>query len=80
MCATCQILNSLTGVSGSEHSPLIYLKEIKKKFFLTLIYLLCVRERECEQRRERERIPSRLRTVSVEPDKGLELTNFEIMS
>lgn len=26
---------------------------------------------------ERERIPSKLRAVSAEPDEGLELTNYE---
>ena len=30
--------------------------------------------------RERERIPSRLRTVSTEPGMGLELTDHEIMT
>ena len=35
----------------------------------------------CRDRdRERKRIPSRLRTVSTEPDAGLELTNREIMT
>ena len=39
------------------------------------------RERaERERERGRERIPSRLYTVSVEPDAGLELTNCEIMT
>ena len=33
-----------------------------------------------ERERERERIPSRLLTVSTEPDVGLELTNCEIMT
>ena len=32
------------------------------------------------ERRGRERIPSRLRTVSAEPDTGLELVNCEIMT
>ena len=32
------------------------------------------------RKRERERIPSRLRTVSPEPDAGLELMNREIMT
>ena len=36
--------------------------------------------RERERERKKERIPSRLRTVSVEPDVGLELTNCEIMT
>ena len=30
--------------------------------------------------RGKERIPSRLHTVSTEPDVGLELTNHEIMT
>ena len=30
--------------------------------------------------RERERVPSRLHTVSVKPDSGLELTNHGIMT
>ena len=42
------------------------------------------REREHEwgkgAERERQRIPSRLRAVSTEPDVGLELTNGEIMT
>ena len=33
-----------------------------------------------QRERGRERIPSRLHTVSVEPDVGLELTNREIMT
>ena len=36
------------------------------------------RERDRETEREGERIPSRLRAVSAEPDAGLELTNREI--
>ena len=31
-----------------------------------------------EREREKERIPSRLHTVSTEPDVGLKLTNHEI--
>ena len=50
-------------------------------FFLSLFIL---RERECESRggaeREEEREnPSRLHTVSAEPDMGLKLANCEIM-
>ena len=33
-----------------------------------------------EEWRERERIPSRLHAVSVEPDVGLKLTNCETMT
>ena len=35
---------------------------------------------EGQRERERERIPSRLCSVSAEPDAGLELTNREIMT
>ena len=52
-------------------------------FFLSLfIYLFRERESACawEQQREGERIPSRLPTVSTEPDVGLKLTNHEIMT
>ena len=35
---------------------------------------------EWEKGRRRERVPSRLHTVSVEPDMGLKLTNCEIMT
>ena len=33
-----------------------------------------------EKQGQKERIPSRFRTVSAEPDMGLELTNHEIMN
>ena len=33
-----------------------------------------------DRERRRERIPSRLLAVSTEPDKGLRLTNLEIMT
>ena len=33
-----------------------------------------------EREEERERMPSRLYIVSVEPDMGLKLTNYEIMT
>ena len=41
-----------------------------------------VKERESERERERERenTPSRLHTVSAEPNMGLELMNHEIMT
>ena len=35
---------------------------------------------ETERERERERIPSRLHTVSMVPDTGLKPTNHEIMT
>ena len=37
-------------------------------------------ERGREREREAERIPSKLCTVSMEPDMGLDLTNSEIAS
>ena len=44
------------------------------------MYLLILREREKGRDREkgRERSPSRLHTVSAEPDLGLDLINHEI--
>ena len=35
---------------------------------------------EGQRERERDRIPSRLCTVSMEPDKGLRLGNYEIVT
>ena len=55
-------------------------------FFLKFIYLFWERESACAQvgegwrERDRERIPSRLHTVSAEPDRGLWLTKQEIMT
>ena len=53
--------------------------------FFKFIYLFWEREREREHSRDRkrggrDRIPSRLRAVSPEPDVGLELTNLEIVT
>ena len=36
--------------------------------------------RERERERERERIPNRICAVSTDPEAGLELTNWEIMT
>ena len=49
------------------------------------MYLFIVREKERERGRRRgergrERIPSRLRIVSAEPDNGLRLLNLKIMT
>ena len=49
------------------------------------VYLFILRHREREragegQRERRKRIPSRLRTISVEPDTGLDPMNREIMT
>ena len=56
-------------------------------FFLMFVYFLREREREREREEreekgqiEEERIPSRLRAVSTEPDMGLKLTNCEVMT
>ena len=56
-------------------------------FFLKFIYLF-LREREREREstsgggteRRRDRITSRLRTISAEPDVGLELMNHELVT
>ena len=62
----------------------------RKLFFKVLFVYSWERARERERERERtsrrgrgaegERIPSRLRAVSAEPDMGLEPTNREIMA
>ena len=50
-------------------------------FFFKKVYLLIWREKQGRGRETgRERIPSRLQTVSSEPDVALELTNFEIIT
>ena len=52
--------------------------------FFKLIYLLRESKSTCEQGRGRERgrekIPSSLQAISMEPDAGLESTNCEIMT
>ena len=46
-----------------------------------IIFIYFEREREGgAEMNGRERIPSRLRTVSTEPDEGLNLTNCEIVT
>ena len=47
-------------------------------FFSLFIYFERERAEEDQREEERKRIPSRLHTISTEPDKGLELTNHEI--
>ena len=47
-------------------------------FIFTLIYLFCGGG--AERKKERERIPRRLRAVSAEPDAGLKPTNCETMT
>ena len=44
------------------------------------LFLQTVQAREGQAARGRERIPSRLRTVSTEPNAGLKLGNDEIMT
>ena len=48
--------------------------------FFKFVCLLREREMEGGAERDRERIPSRLHTVSTEPDVGFELMNPEIMT
>ena len=47
------------------------------QFFLSVFIL---KERVSRGKAERETIPNRLCTVSMEPDMGLDLTNHEIMA
>ena len=50
-------------------------------YFLSLfIYFERERDRMSKGRAGRERIPSRLHTVSMEPHMGLKLTNCEIIT
>ena len=53
-------------------------------YFNFIFFFKCLFIFEREQRRDRERgryrIPSRLCTVSVEPDMGLELMNHKVMA
>ena len=42
--------------------------------------MLIARAQEGWRERERERIPSRFRTVSAEPDAGLDLRNPEVVT
>ena len=51
-----------------------------KKTFLSLFVYLRESKLGKGRERERERIPSRPRTVSAEPDVGLEPTNREIVT
>ena len=56
----------------------------KKIFSWVYLFISGGRERESTSRggaeRRRDRIPSRLRTISAGPDSGLELPNLEIMT
>ena len=55
---------------------------MKLLLFLKKVYLFILQEKEstAEGQRDRERIPNRLRAVSTEPDMGLHLTRYEIMT
>ena len=68
-------LNLLDDQKFTDISSFIFLFFIK-------FYLFILRERLSRQgaQRGREKIPSRLCTVSREPDMGFELTNCEIMT
>ena len=48
--------------------------------FFSNVHLFILRERERAEEGQRERIPSRLCTVSTEPDTGLELAYREIVT
>ena len=48
--------------------------------FFKFIYFEREREHKRGRQRGRERIPSKLHSVSVEPDEGLKLMNREIMT
>ena len=54
--------------------------EVKIIFFLSLYILEREHKQGKDRERGRERISSRLHTVSAEPDVGLELMNHEIMT
>ena len=87
-----KILNMFSFFFSFPRSPLSFvfvslkIVEVPVICFLKFIYLFWEREREREREnrggagREGERIPSRLHTVSTEPNVGLELTNCEIMT
>ena len=67
----------------SEYMELHYFLSLH---FFFKFYSFILREREKEREREhkketgRDRIPSRFRAVSAEPDMGLDLTNCQIMT
>ena len=66
--------STLSRVSNTLSVPLC----CRYNYFSFKVYLFILRDR--GRGRERERISSRLHTVSIEPDVGLEPTNFEIMT
>ena len=57
---------------------------MRDSFLMFILFILREREREREQgwgrKRRREKIPSRLHTVSTEPEVGLDLTNRAFMT
>ena len=57
-----------------------YLSLFFKVYFLNLFLRVIERKQGRDREREGDRIPSRLRAVSVEPDTGLELTNREVVT
>ena len=75
------LLESRSETCGKD---LIFVNNIKKNYdFLQFIYFFWEKKHKWGKGRERERgerIPSRLCTVSPEPDAGLEPTNCEIMT
>ena len=76
---------------GIVPTPLVQMKYNIKQvlfflFFQGYLFLLRQRKREWDKgrergkERERERVPSRLCTVIAEPDVGLDLANYKIMT
>ena len=67
---------------GKEHVTGMWMVVVKLLLLLFLKFIYVEREREQGRSRERgierERIPSRLHTVSTEPDAGLKPMNHEI--
>ena len=66
----------------SPFSYLTFYSLVCLLFFFSSLFIYFEREREHARvgGAERERIPSRPHTVSMEPDAGLKLTNREVMT
>ena len=77
-------INANINTPGECVSQEVFLEYLFFSFSSLFIYFESGRAQVGEEQREREgeteRIPSRLHTVSSEPDVGLELMNHEIMT